>query len=50
LLDYEGEEKGSLPIEEIVDEFISFFLAGMDTTGHLSGIILYNLIRYPEAK
>jgi len=33
---------------EIVDEFITFFIAGMDTTGHLIGMTLYNLTQNPE--
>jgi len=34
--------------KEIVDEFITFFIAGMDTTGHLIGMALYNLTQNPE--
>jgi len=34
--------------KEIVDEFITFFIAGMDTTGHLIGMALYNLTQHPE--
>jgi len=34
--------------KEIVDEFITFFVAGMDTTGHLIGMALYNLTQNPE--
>jgi len=34
--------------KEIVDEFITFFIAGMDTTGHLLGMTLYNLTQNPE--
>ncbi len=34
--------------KEIVDEFITFFVAGMDTTGHLIGMTLYNLTQNPE--
>jgi len=33
---------------EIVDEFITFFVAGMDTTGHLCTMILYDLLPHPE--
>jgi len=33
---------------EIVNEFITFFAAGMDTTGHLIGMTLYMLTQYPE--
>ena len=34
--------------KEIIDEFITFFVAGMDTTGHLIGMTLYNLTQNPE--
>lgn len=34
--------------KEIVDEFLTFFVAGMDTTGHLIGMALYNLTQNPE--
>lgn len=34
--------------EDIIDEFITFFIAGMDTTGHLIGMTLYNLAKNPE--
>ena len=34
--------------EDIVDEFVTFFIAGMDTTGHLVGMTLYNLTQYPQ--
>jgi len=33
---------------EILDEFLTFFVAGMDTTGHLVGMALYNLTQNPE--
>jgi len=34
--------------EEIIDEFVSFFLAGMDTTGHLVAAMCYNLHHNPQ--
>ena len=34
--------------EDIINEFITFFVAGMDTTGHLIGMSIYNLTQYPE--
>lgn len=34
--------------KEIVDEFITFFIAGMDTTGHLVAMVLYDLSQHPE--
>jgi len=30
--------------EEIIDEFISFFMAGMDTTGHWLALMSYNVL------
>ena len=34
--------------EEIVNEFIAFFFAGMDTTANVASMMLYNLTQYPE--
>jgi len=34
--------------EEIIDEFASFFMAGMDTTGHLTTMMTYNLCTHPQ--
>ena len=34
--------------DEIIDEFITFFVAGMDTTGHLISMVIYNLHQYPQ--
>lgn len=34
--------------KDIVDEFITFFIAGMDTTGHLTAMILYDLSQHSE--
>jgi len=33
---------------DIVNEFITFFIAGMDSTGHLISMALYNLTQHPE--
>ncbi len=33
---------------DIVNEFITFFVAGMDTTGHLISMTLYILTKHPE--
>jgi len=38
---YPEDEK--ITIDEIIDQFITFFFAGMDTTGHLTAMCLYNL-------
>jgi len=34
--------------EDIVNEFITFFVAGMDTTGHSISMALYELNKHPE--
>jgi len=34
--------------EEIIDEFVTFFLAGMETTGQLSTMMLYLLHKHPQ--
>jgi len=36
--------------EEIIDQFISFFVAGMDTTSHLLTMVIYYLDKYPQHK
>jgi len=49
LLEYNGEE-GKIEEEEIIDQFVTFFMAGMDTTGHLVTMAVYFLEKYPEFK
>jgi len=49
LLNYEGSE-GKMSDEEIVDQFVAMFLAGMDTTGHLLTMVVYYLDKYPKFK
>eukprot|EP01017_Pseudomicrothorax_dubius_P026026 TRINITY_DN2870_c0_g1_i2.p1 TRINITY_DN2870_c0_g1~~TRINITY_DN2870_c0_g1_i2.p1 ORF type:complete len:279 (+),score=74.17 TRINITY_DN2870_c0_g1_i2:61-837(+) len=53
LLDYifnynEKNKEEPLTDDEIVDTFITLFLAGMDTTGHLLGLSIYYLCKHPE--
>lgn len=36
--------------EEIMHQLISFYFAGIDTTGHLIAMGLYALAEYPEYK
>jgi len=43
LLATQTDSEQSLTDEEILDEFLTLFAAGMDTTGHLVGMALYNL-------
>mgnify|MGYP000851144655 CR=1 FL=1 len=51
LLLEETDENGSkLSGEEVLHQFTTFFLAGMDTTGHLAGITTYYLCKYPQHK
>ena len=42
-------EKG-LSERELVANFIVFFIAGMDTTGHTVAMVVYFLSQYPEVK
>ena len=49
LIEYSGSE-GKMDDEEIVDQFVALFLAGMDTTGHLLTMVVYYLYKYPEYK
>ena len=44
----EDDMKERYSDEEIIDEFVTFFVAGMDTTGHLIGMTLYNLTQNPQ--
>jgi len=49
LLEYQKTSEGDkLTDQDIVDEFVTFFMAGMDTTGHLATMALYNLTLAPE--
>jgi cytochrome P450 len=53
MLDYllEQQQQGgedAMSNKEIVDEFCSFFLAGMDTTGHVITMLAYNLLQNPQ--
>lgn len=34
--------------DDIIDEFVTFFFAGMDTTAHLVAMALYSLCAHPE--
>jgi len=43
-----SDAEAMLSDREIVDEFITFFTAGMDTTGHLIGMTLYCLVQNPK--
>jgi len=49
LLEYEGEG-GKVTESNIVDQFISFFLPGLDTSGHLLTMSIYYMAKYPEHK
>jgi len=48
---FEYSEKNpseAIPEKTIVGDFISFFIAGMDTTGHLCSHSVYFLSKHPE--
>lgn len=49
LLAYNGDD-GKLPDIALVDQFLSFFLPGLDTTGHLLTMTIYHLAKFPEYK
>jgi len=44
----ENNGTDSFTDQEIVDEYVSFFFAGMDTTGHLVTMVVYLLHQHPE--
>eukprot|EP01017_Pseudomicrothorax_dubius_P006629 TRINITY_DN11932_c0_g1_i3.p1 TRINITY_DN11932_c0_g1~~TRINITY_DN11932_c0_g1_i3.p1 ORF type:complete len:360 (+),score=66.03 TRINITY_DN11932_c0_g1_i3:142-1221(+) len=49
ILSYNEKNKEEpLSDDEIIDTFITLFLTGMDTTGHLLGLSIYYLCKYPE--
>ena len=51
LLRYQGEHGGdSFNDDEIVHEFLTFFIAGLDTTGHTLNMATYYISRIPEVK
>jgi len=41
-------EDVGLSDQEIIDNFVGFFSAGMDTTAHLVTMVIYQLAKYPE--
>jgi len=49
LLEYDGEA-GKVELSNIVDQFISFFLPGMDTAGHMLTMAVYYMAAYPQYK
>ena len=45
-----SKTEASLNERELVANFIVFFIAGMDTTGHTVAMVVYFLSQYPEVK
>ena len=45
-----GKTKKGLSEKELIANFITFFVAGMDTTGHTAGMAVYFLSQHPEVK
>ena len=41
---------GSLTMDEMVDEFLTIFLAGQETTAHSLSFTLYEIIRNPPRR
>lgn len=39
-----------MSLDQIINEFMTFYVAGMDTTGHLCGMAVWYLTQYPEIK
>jgi cytochrome P450 len=39
-----------MPLNQIISEFMTFYVAGMDTTGHLSGMAVWYLTQYKNVK
>lgn len=35
-------------MDEIIQQFLNFFFAGMDTTGTTAGFMFYALAKYPD--
>ena len=48
LIDELEASNGKIKLEEIVQQFITFFFAGMDTTGQTVSMCFYYLAKYPE--
>jgi len=46
----EDAKGGNVPNSLIVDQFIAFFLPGMDTAGHMLTMAIYYMTQYPEYK
>ena len=42
------DDPETLTIEEIVHQFFTFYFAGTDTTGNLTGMMIYSLAKHPE--
>ncbi|KAL4457019.1 hypothetical protein ABPG74_014657 [Tetrahymena malaccensis] len=42
------ESENKITIDTIIEEFITFYAAGLDTTGHTLGMAIYYLSAYPE--
>lgn len=40
-----GESESFVSIESLTDQFLSFFFAGMDTTGNLASVMIYWLAK-----
>lgn len=48
LFEYTDEQGNKIDDEQLVSQFVTFFIAGMDTTGHLATMAVYYLTKYPH--
>jgi cytochrome P450 len=47
-LQHEGNQAEQFSENEILNEFMVFYVAGMDTTGHLTEAAIWNMLKYPD--
>jgi len=45
-----GKDELYITTDELIDEFFTFYIGGMDTTAHLMAMCFYYLSIYPETQ
>jgi len=45
-----AEEDSSLTLEDLVDEFVTFFVAGQETTSNQLSFTLYEILKHPDVE
>lgn len=48
LFEYSDDQGKKMSDDHLVSQFVTFFIAGMDTTGHLATMAVYYLTKYPQ--